>query len=85
MGQAEFLDWCAFFRVEGWPGSRDDLRTADAMALLANINRDAKKRANAYLPDDFIRTWWGVRNTPVPAEGNSLLAKFKALTKESDA
>ena len=80
MGQAEYLDWCAYFRVEGWPEWRADLRTADLLALLANVNRDPKKRAAAYVPGDFVREWWDER-VVVEQKPESLLEKFKALTQ----
>ncbi len=81
MGQAEFLDWCAFFRVQGWPGWREDVRAAELLALLANVNRDSKKRANAYKAEEFMPDWWADRKQ-APVAGNNLLAKFKALTED---
>lgn len=80
MGQAEFLDWCAFFKVEGWPGWRADLRTADLLAMLASINRDAKKHREPFRPAEFVRDWWGDKETAPGPE--SLLAKFRALTEQ---
>ena len=81
MGQAEFVSWCAYFAVEGWPGWRADLRTADLLALLANVNRDAKKQREPFKPADFVRDWWGERKPVAAVEPKSLLAKFRMLTE----
>ena len=72
------MDWCAFFAVEGWPGWRADLRAADLMALLANVNRDAKRQREPHKPVDFMRDHWGDRRAK-EQEPENLLEKFRML------
>ena len=79
MDHDEFMHWRAFYRREPWGEWRADLRSADQMALLANINRDPKK-TNAYSFKTFMRDWWADEEPAKPADGAALLEKFRMLT-----
>lgn len=46
--------WEAYFRVEPFGEERADLRMAILAALIANANRDPKKRRKPYTPADFM-------------------------------
>lgn len=78
MAYTEFLAWLAFAESEPLPERRADIRHAQALALLANVNRDPKKspvKASAFLPD-----WW-----PEQPTGNSVAAKFRAMSERINA
>lgn len=80
MSYTEFWEWVAFAEVEPLPEQRADLRNARQMALLANVHRDAKQRANAYAPREFLVDWWQV--TPA---ANDVHAKFRAMAARINA
>lgn len=54
MSGSQWGKWIAFFEEEPFGSVYEDVRTARLMALLANINRDPKKRAAPYEVDDFM-------------------------------
>ena len=70
MSSAEFVEWIAFERLEGPLGpARDDWRYALIAAMVANANRDPKKKHQPYKPQDFIPDWAkeaGVAPLPKP-------------------
>lgn len=70
----------AFYSVEPFGEARADLRNAQLMALLANINRDAQRRPTAYTPREFLPDWW----TDAPAT-NTVLDKFRAIAARVNA
>lgn len=78
MTYTEFLDWLAFAEVEPLPEARADLRTAQQMALLANVNRDPKRAA--YRAADFVPDWWH-EAPPV----NTVLEKFRRIAERINA
>jgi hypothetical protein len=59
MSSAEFAEWRAYQRLVGPLAgpSRDDWRSALVASLIANVNRDQKKRRKPYSPEDFIPDW----------------------------
>lgn len=54
MSSREFSEWIAYYNLEPFGSNVEDLRHAQLMALLANANRDAKKRKKPYKIDDFL-------------------------------
>ena len=54
MSAREFADWIAFARVEPFGEDRADLRAGIVASVIANANRDRKKRAKPYEPVDFM-------------------------------
>lgn len=47
------------------------------MALIANANRDPKKRARPYSAEDFLPRW----TKPAPQSPAQMLAEAKAITR----
>lgn len=84
MSHGEFVEWAAFYSVEPFGEYGHNLRTAMLMSLLANINRDDKKRPQPFELDDFMPDWWeepsAVQNT-----GASLAAKFRNISERVNA
>lgn len=80
MAYTEFLDWVAFADVEPLPDLRADLRSAQQMALLANVHRDGERRAAAYTPREFLVDWW--RAAPA---ANEVHTKFRAMAERINA
>lgn len=58
---AEILEWQEFFMLEPFGEFAEDLRHGQALATLANINRDVKKVRKPYKPEDFT-LWVGRKN-----------------------
>ena len=44
----------AYARLEPFGSEADDHRLAQLMALIANVNRDPKRRKTPWTPDDFL-------------------------------
>lgn len=53
MSSQEFGEWMAFFQLQPYGEWRQDFRTANLMALIANVNRDPKK-SKEFTPQDFM-------------------------------
>ena len=54
MTSAEFAEWMAFDRIDPFGEARGDVRSGVLAALIANIHRDRKKRAEPYSALDFM-------------------------------
>jgi hypothetical protein len=54
MSGAEFMEWIAHYQREPWGDFRIDLAGARITALLANVNRDTKKRPQPFSIADFM-------------------------------
>lgn len=46
--------WRIFYSMEPFGEMREDLRIGTLTSLIANTNRDPKKRARPFKPDDFF-------------------------------
>jgi hypothetical protein len=72
MSSAEFAEWRAYQRLVGPLAgpAREDWRAALVASLIADVNRDRKKRHRPYTPNDFIPDWAqsnGVKKLTEPA------------------
>lgn len=83
MSHSEFVDWMAFAESEPLPEARADLRNAQHMALLANVNRDPAKRPQPYQPRDFLIDWWAERDQAPSA--TNVLEKFRLISERINA
>lgn len=86
MSYAEFTDWLVYYRVEPFGAMRDDLHAALVACLIANANRDPKKRRKPFAPGEFIPDWWRERGREAegPAHVAMLLAKMRMLSGWED-
>lgn len=50
----ELTEWMAFFELEPWGSEIEDHRFGVVASTIANVNRDPKRRARSYEPDDFF-------------------------------
>ena len=46
----------AYARLEPFGSEADDHRLAQLLALIANVNRDPKRRKTPWTPEDFLPT-----------------------------
>jgi hypothetical protein len=76
MPSSLFARWKAFDKLEpislGWRG---DYQAGIVASMLANINRDATKRPNPFLPGDFIPVFG--RSRPKPKSKKDLYQNFR--------
>lgn len=82
MSYSEFVDWMAFAECELLPEARADLRAAQQMALLANVNRDGSKHPTPYTAKDFMADWWNERQE---SDGGNLAQKFRLISERINA
>ena len=54
MSSREVTEWMAYASVEPFGEDRGDLRAALICSVIANANRDPKKKADPYQPIDFM-------------------------------
>ena len=54
ISSAEICEWRAYFALEPWGSIMDDQRHGIAVAALANINRNEKRKPDPFKPEDFI-------------------------------
>ena len=57
MSHSQLLAWLHFHRIEPWHEERADLHSAQLLSMLANVNRNPKKRRRPYSADDFLIRW----------------------------
>lgn len=50
----ELSEWAAYFRLEPWGCEVEDWRFGMLASVIANVNRDSKKRRRPYEPQDFM-------------------------------
>lgn len=77
MSSHELTEWMAFYELE--PFGDEWRQTASITSLMANVNRDTKKRTQPYEIEDFMpidRTTTEEAETPDSAD---LLAKFDRI------
>lgn len=53
MSAAELHDWYAYFLLHPYGPRVQRMQIADLAAITANVNRDPKKRSQAYQAEDF--------------------------------
>jgi len=58
MSSRELSEWMAFAREEPIGEHRADLRTGILASLIANANRDPKKRHKPFTASDFMPEFW---------------------------
>lgn len=66
MTSSEFTEWQAFYTLEPFGDLIADQRHGVATSVLANINRNAETRPDAFRADDFI-PWRETASTADPA------------------
>lgn len=54
MRPSELGAWAALWAVDPFDERRADLRTGIIASVLANVNRDPKRRSKAWVPTDFM-------------------------------
>ncbi len=54
MSSREFAEWLALYGMEPFGDARADLRSGIVASVIANVNRDPKKRRRPYKPEDFV-------------------------------
>lgn len=54
MTSLDVAEWKAYFSVEPFGESRADLRMGILASLIANVNRDRKKKPEPFVPADFM-------------------------------
>ena len=65
---AELTEWMAYSTLEPFGESVADYRHGIAVAALANVNRDHKRRRAPFLPEDFI-PWHESHRSAKPDRG----------------
>ena len=63
----EFVEWIAFESIDPGEPVRSDMNAAMVASIIANVNRDPKKRARPYEPKDFMWDFEG-RTRTAPAK-----------------
>src|SRR5690606_3053338 len=54
MSSRELTEWMAFFSLEPWGTEVEDWRFGMLASVIANVNRDTKRRKKPYEPQDFM-------------------------------
>ena len=54
MRPSELGEWLAEYSIAPWGEWRDDLRAAQTTAMIANVNRDPKRKPEPFHPRDFM-------------------------------
>ncbi len=50
----ELTEWKVYYNMEPWGTEVEDWRAGMIASVIANVNRDPKKRKEPYGPDDFV-------------------------------
>lgn len=92
----EYLSWQEFYAIEPWGLATHDAMQAHLASILANVNRDTKRRPQPYEFRDFLlyrprsqaveeNTGDEVRINGLTAHQHQLLLGFEALQRQLDA
>jgi hypothetical protein len=54
IGARQLHEWLSFWNLEGFGEKRADMRMGIVASLVANINRDPKRKPAPFKPADFI-------------------------------
>ena len=54
MPSSLFTEWAAFFGLEPFGYEIENWRTGQVCSLIANVNRNPKKKPDPYKPKDFM-------------------------------
>lgn len=76
MSAHEFAEWIAYYSLEPFGEERADLRAAIVACVIANANRDPKKRRRAFKLADFMPQF----DQPKP-DSQTLLQKVEMLNE----
>lgn len=63
MTAKEFLGWEQYFQLAPFGDLRADYRSASIVAMIANVNRDSKRRPEPYTVEDFRLRFGSDRDT----------------------
>ena len=78
----QVAEWEAYSQIEPFGGRHRDSYFGLLMALIANTNRDPKRRSKPFKPVDFmIPTAWDKATKTVKQTPEQILNFFKALKK----
>ena len=51
----QFKEWEEYYSVEPWGDDQHEARNGMLCSLIANVNRDTKKKRDPFMPRDFMR------------------------------
>jgi hypothetical protein len=54
IGSRQLHEWLSFGNLEGFGEKRADMRMGIVASLVANVNRDPKRKPSPFKPTDFI-------------------------------
>lgn len=57
LSREELTEWLAFWQLEPFGAAFEEYLSAMQAAVVAEVNRDRKKRARAFGAKDFIQDW----------------------------
>lgn len=66
MPYAEYLEWQEFYALEPWGLMPQDVMHAHSISVLANVNRDSKRRPAPYRIDEFLLYEQGAASSSEP-------------------
>ena len=88
----QFEEWVVYSGLDPFAEDRADLRAAQIVTALANINRDRKKRRRPYTIADFVLTFGDSKRSAavagkswqqLKAIGKSIAESFNAVKRTS--
>lgn len=77
----ELTEWMALYRLEPWGEERGDMRAALIASIIANVNRDPKKRPQPYELKDFMLKF----EPDPPPDPENVWAKIEAWARSLGA
>ncbi len=57
MSREELTEWIAFSQLEPFGAEFDEYRSALIASVIAEVNRNRKKRGKAFAPKEFMQKW----------------------------
>lgn len=78
MGARQMMEWFAYSSLEGFGDRRADLRMGILASLIANVHRDAKRKASPFKPGDFMPK---IREEQMKEQENELRFALDAIAK----
>ena len=78
----EFSWWLAYSRIEPFGHEREDMGAAMVSSVLANVNRDSKKRPTPFTVKDFMFDFYTDPEEKRKQQRNNVGKQFKEFIKQ---
>lgn len=79
LSREELTEWMAFHQLEPFGSWFDEYRAALISSIIAEVNRNRKKRGRPYAPKEFLQDWEAAAQVGKPQSAESMFEFVKSM------